>query len=397
MCCSLFFITACGINKSEVQAVVEIQEEPAAEDQSEYEESILVTDMEMKEFFEDYLSIDEESMLVLNQKPQKVNDEYWEAYRAYHSKTNEMLEKYLSEDVKRNLKNQYIHDDFQYFRFVEVNDYMITGIAEVEDALIASKVFKEGKDLYEVVVTAQADVIDLDLANKIYQWNENVGYYAKNQEAYVKIAKEIEESLDQIKVNLHYWVEIPKGDSFVIDSVKEKSNISFGLEHQVSAKNNYFVSRIPYKEEVVVREREKINQYMDSFLKREYNFYNYYRQAYDTDYETLRVVFENDLGLRNIVNIDEDTYRENFNILTIPLKDDMELLGFDFKEDINVVPHMSSSQKYPAYEVQVKTDVKFLNGDIIPYEYTYLFRFENGMISAVRYIAQKEDLLVDET
>ena len=127
-CCCLFFTAGCSGDKSLVNSDGELQQGPLVTAQVEYEKKASITDLEMKTFFEKYLRIDEEAMLILNQKPQKINEEYWAAYKSYHSKTNEMLGQYLSEKTKKKLEEQYIHDDFQYFRFVELNDYMVIGI-----------------------------------------------------------------------------------------------------------------------------------------------------------------------------------------------------------------------------------------------------------------------------
>lgn len=396
-CCCLFFITGCSRDQFFMQPVVELHEEPIVTTQIEYENETSVTDLQMKTFFEQYLSINEDTILMLNQKPKKVDEEYWAAYRSYHSKTNEILSRYLSDDTNKKLKKQYIHDNFQYFKFIEVNNYMVIGISNVEDAIIVSKSSRQENDLYEVMVTAKAKVIDLDLANDIYKWNDNLGYYIKNEAVYMENELAVKDSLDQIKMNLYYEVEVPKGEVFVVHSVKEKTNMSFGLQYQVSAKNNSFVSRIPYKEEVTAGDREKIYQYTDSFLKKEKDFYNYYKQAYHTNHETLKVVFENELRLGNIVNIQEDTYKDCFHIATIPVKDDMLSLTFDVNKDVIIETHVSSSEKHPVYEVKVKTDVILLNGDIVPYEYTYLFLFENDMISAVRFMTQNEDNKLEDT
>jgi len=396
-CSCLFFITGCNANQLFTQPVVELHEEPTAISQIEYENELSVTDLQMKTFFEHYLSINEDTILMLNQKPKKVDEEYWAAYRSYHSKTNEILSRYLSDDTNKKLKKQYIHDNFQYFKFIEVNNYMVTGISNVEDAIIVAKSSRQENDLYEVMVTAKAKVIDLDLANIIYQWDDNLGYYIKNEAVYMDNELAVKDSFDQIKINLYYQVEVPKGEVFVIHSVKEKTNMSFGLGYQVSAKNNSFVSRIPYKEEVATGDREKIHQYIDSFLKKDKDFYDYYKQAYHTNHETLEVVFGNELRLGNIVEMKEDNYKDSFHIATIPVKDDMQSLTFDVNKDVIIEPHVSSSEKHPAYEVKIKADVALLKGDIVPYEYTYLFLFENDMISAVRFMTQNENNTPENT
>jgi len=390
-CCCLFFITGCNADQFSMQPAVELHEEPIVTTQIEYENELGVTDLQMKMFFEKYLSINEDTILMLNQKPKKVDEKYWAVYRSYHSKTNQILSRYLSDDTNKKLKKQYIHDNFQYFKFIEVNNYMVIGISNVEDATIVAKSSRQANNLYEVKVTAKAKVIDLDLANNIYEWDNNLGYYIKNEEVYRDNELAIKDSLDQIKINLYYQVEVPKEGTFVVHSIKEKTNMSFGIEYQVSARNNSFVSRIPYKKEVATGDQEKIYQYMDSFLKKDKDFYDYYKQAYHTNHETLEVVFANELRLGNIIKMKEDNYKDSFHIATIPVKDNIQSLTFDVDKDVIIETHVSSSERHPVYEARVKADVALLNGDIISYEYTYLFLFENDMISSIRFITQNEN------
>lgn len=379
------------MEKASSEPVVELHELEEQAPRSEVENQGNVTNEDMKRFFTQYLTIDEEAILILNQKPQVVDSGYWEAYNAYKIKTNQILGEYLSDSAKKELEKPYIHDDFHYPRFLEINDYMVTAISNVEDAVITSRYVQNSNNVYEVMVTAIANVINVEWANKQYKWNESKGYYVENINSDLQIKQETELKTDRIKVTLNYWLVAPPKGRFEIHSVKEKSGISLGIDEQTNAKNNFFMTRVPYKDEVRDKDRQKIHQFLDSFMKQEYNFYNFYRKAHNTNYETLKTVLESDLGLMNIVKLKQEDYQSQFSPLMIPIKDDMDFLSFNAEEDIIITPHISSSEKHPVYQVEVQADVTLLKGESIPCEYSYLFIFEDDMISTVRFIALNKD------
>lgn len=344
-----------------------------------------ITDEDMQTLFATYLTIDEESILILNQKPKKIYKEYWEAYDAYQTKTNEILGQYLSAEAKEKLSKQYIHDDFHYPRFLEINDFLVTGFTEVEDATIISKYIKNNNNIYEVIVTAIAQVINRDYANEKYQWNENKGYYETDITGSLDVIEE--DAKDKVRLTLKYLVETVAGETFVVKTIKENTGIYLGIDEQTNIKNNSFVARIPYVDQVKDKDQDKIYQFLDSFMKQDYNFYNYYRKAYNTNYEMFKIALVADLSLKNIVNLKED-YQLQFSPLIIPVKDDIAFLDFDTQKDVTIETYLFSSENNPVYEVSVKTQATLVDGSMKIFEYTYLFTFENDMILSVRFINQ---------
>lgn len=387
--CCLLFLSGCSLGEVQVEQVVEMRQTVEVVE-SKVQDKEKVTEQKMKLFFDKFLSLGEETILVLNQKPKIIGNEYWSAYRTYQDKTSEILGSYLSSATKKRLEEQYIHDDFHYFRLIEINDYMITGVSGIEDVKIISKDLNNNKNIYEVMVTAKAKVLDQEIANRIYTWDTNKGYYTKKVQT-ENSQFDIDSTSDEIRIKLNYWVEISDDEILEINSVKEKSNISLGLDERLNAKNNYFIGRIPYQEEVIQKHQDKIYKFVDLFMKQEYNFYKHYEKAYNTSYDSFKTVIANDLGLKNAVTLKEKNYKDSFDPIIIPLKDNMNLLEFDVKEDVTVIPHVSSSKKYPTYEVKIKADVSLVDGKNISYEYTYLFTFEDGMISKIRFITQNQD------
>lgn len=368
--------TGCSLNETPIQLSAQLQQETT--EMVETENQVNITDEYMKKFFTQYLQIDEDTMLLVNQRPTQINDDYWSIYKGYENKTNEIIGDYLSTDAKKKLSKQYLHDDFHYPRLLEMNGYMIVSITDVEDATIISKSPREDKNIYEVMVTAKARVVDLASARKMYRWNEDRGYYTKTDSYNLEF--------DKIKIHLNYWVELHKEEELKINSVKEKNSIALGADQQVNVKNNYFISRIPFQNDITEEEQKKVHKFIEVFLKQEYNFYKHYEKAYNTNYDAIRMVLESDLGLRNIVTVKEENYTDSFNPSIIPLKDDMMLLTFASDQDVTIVPHISSSEKKPIYEVTVKADVTLINGEVVTYEYSYLFVFEDDTISSVRLI-----------
>jgi len=359
--------------------MAEIQEVAKEPINSQVDNNIQITDKDMETFFGGYLTIDEETILILNQKPKMIDSDYWEAYGAYKIKTNQILGSYLSAGAKDKLEEQYIHDDFHYPRLLEMNNDMITGFSKVEEAVIISKYVKNDYEIYEVMVTAIAHVIGMDKANERYKWDERKGYY--------DISSESIEYPDKVKVTLKYLVETVPGETFVINSVKENTGIYLGVDEQTNIKNNSFMTRVPYVDQVKNKDKEKINQFLDSFMKQDYNFYNYYRKAYSANYEMFKIALTMDLRLKNIITLKED-YQSKFNPLIIPLKDNIASLEFNVEEDVTIEPHLSSSENNPTYKVFVKAEAILVDGSAKTYEYTYLFTFENDMILSVKFINQ---------
>lgn len=348
------------------------------------EEPTKVTNEEMKIFFSEFLTINQESICLLNQKPKAINDTYWKIYSVYESEVNEIIGDYLAADAKAKLQKQYLHDDFHFPRFIEINDYMITGISNVLEANIITKRVKEETTLYEVEVTGIADVIDLDWANKKYRWNDEKGYY--RQAIFLEANDYLQEEpgKDQIKVVMNYFVEVPNEDKFTVKSVREKTNLYLGIDEKGHLKNNGFISRRPFLDTVIAGE-EVIHAFLNSFMKQDYSFYNYYRKVRETNYDLFRIVLESDLKLNNLIKLDEKDYKTQFEPSIIPLKDNMESLSFDVKEDAQITPHVSSSANRSTYQVVLEANVLLLNGQMFPYEYTYLFVLDKELrISSVR-------------
>ena len=387
--CTSLLVSSCGLkNPYEAETVVGARTMVQKSVQVEAEG---VTDQEMKVFFSKLLEIDHETLLLVNQKPQEVNDQYWGAYKSYENIVQEILGDYLAASAKSKLKKQYLHDDFHFPRFVQLNDYMITGIADVLDASITAKRKTEDSTIYEVAVLARAHVIDLDWAKKKYQWDHDKGYYG--QEIFLESGNHAaqEPGLDQIRVSMNYILQVPEGDGFTVMSLREKTGLHFGIDEKGHIKNNDFMTRLAFKDEITGEEEAVIHKFLQMFLNEDYNFYGYYRKAHGADFDTFRSVLERDLNLKKIVALSEDTYKQQFEPSIIPLKDNMESLSFDLIEDVEIRPHLSSSAKNSSYQVLLKANVTLINGSVVPYEYSYLFILDQeAKIRSVRLITQQE-------
>lgn len=387
---SLLLVAGCGKKDRSLETdsgLVEIMELEEGGGQAGEIEPISLSDQEIKEFFDHYLTLDQASILALNQKPKKIDEAYWQAYQAYEQKTNEILGSYLSVQAKNKLGKQYLHDDFHYPRFLEINDYMITGFSQVEEASIISKDVKGDHHIYEVMVTAIANVMNLDQAHNHYQWDDDKGYYIASEGPDLGY----EPGSDRIKVSLKYLLEIEPGDGFLLESVKEATGIYLGIHQQNHPSNNSFVARLPYDDQVKEQDKEKIYQFLDSFMKQDYNFYEYYRKAYETGYEMFDNALATDLSLRNVIKLTDD-YRTHFTPYIIPLKDHMASLDFNVLEDVTVEKHLSSTERLSAYQVNVAAEASLLDGRVVDYEYTYIFTFEDDRILSVKFINQEECL-----
>lgn len=391
LCSCALVNNGCNMQKTSLDSGGEPQEIVVATVSEKRDKRWRVTNEDMRALFTKYLTIDEESILILNQKPREIYQQYWEAYGAYKLKTNEILGEYLSVEAKEKLGKQYIHDDFHYPRLLEINDYLVIGFSKVEDVSIISKYIKNNNDIYEVMVTAIAQVVNRDYANEKYQWNDNKGYYETSIDGSLDVIKKE----DKIRVTLKYLVETVPGEDFEIKTIKENTGIYLGTDEQTNIQNNSFVTRIPYADQVIEKDKEKIHRFLDSFMKQDYNFYNYYRKAYHTNYEMFEIALIADLRLRNIVKLKED-YQLQFSPMIIPVKDDIAFLEFDAYENIIIETYLFSSENNPAYEVSVEAEATLVDGSSKTYEYTYLFTFENDMILSVRFINQK-DISADET
>ncbi len=389
---SIFCLLALvGCSKAVLQPTADIQEQMKPAENIKQGNKDLLLDQEMKGLFQKFLTIDQESILMLNQQPAKINRDYWEAYKNYQEKTYEILGQYLSEDMKKKLNKQYLHNDFHYPRLLELNDYMVREINELEDVTIVTR--DDDNKNYHVFITAKANVIDLEWANENYRWDEDKGYYVSPPEDVLKMMP----ADDQIKIGLNYWVTLDQGDDFKLRSIQEKSRIYLTTDQDKSAKNNYFVSRVPYLDQVASQDKEKIYGFLEIFMKQSYPYYHYYRRAYDTNYDVFKMAFLNDLGLTKFVKLKEENYQLCFKPAIIPLKDNIESICFTSSQDVMIRPHISASDKYHAYEVTLNAELTLINGEVRTDEYLYLFTFDNDMIYSVRFLTQNEKAAKEET
>ena len=126
-------------------------------------------------------------------------------------------------------------------------------------------------------------------------------------------------------------------------------------------------------------------------MKQNYNFYTYYRKASEANFDTFKIVLETDLELVDILKLDKSNYKQQFDPVIIPLKDNMDRLDFDVAKDVVIKPHVSSSAEFSAYQVVINGEVTLTGGKVTHYEYTYLFVVDKDLrIPSVRLIKQEE-------
>ena len=149
----VILISGCGnkgIYIEETNTVGEALVEEAVEVE---QEEVTLSGQNFKAFFKDYFSFSDEEILLVNQVRNHIDQNYWKHLKQnYTPLIKKKLGKYLSANLNQKLEKQFVHSEIYLPKWVQINDYAVSGQAQIENITI-----KSIKDLgesmaYEIVV-----------------------------------------------------------------------------------------------------------------------------------------------------------------------------------------------------------------------------------------------------
>jgi hypothetical protein len=404
--------TGCSNSTSstQVNSVVEVADAQQTETAQEVEK-YRPTDDDFKKFFTKYFSLSEDDILAINQRPDKVTPEYWEAYTQYEQKVVSLIGSYLTDDAKRIIKEQHLHYGFDLPKKIQLHGYVTYDPTVIEKAEILS--FRPLGDnmIYEIALTTRNKVIDVFEANRRYRWDYNKGYYVRSADnassntfsipnylskytssSYLLLQETPEDHEDEIRLIQKYWVEVAPDDSLMIEGVKEASVLEVEEQSTHVANNTKYITRIPYTDGVPPKDDLLVKTVFLKLFSQTQDFYYYYEKALNQDLETFKAVWDKSLALSTKVIIPQVTYKQAYSNIN-PYKDNIVKLEVK-EENIVVKPSLYSTQKQPRYLVYIPVKALLSNNEVMYYEYKYLTGLELG---SVEFITYQDVSVKDET
>lgn len=364
-------------------------------------EHIEVTDEMLLDLFSKYFSLTEEDMLVLNQHPTKVDENYKESYKVYAKKVQDLLGDTISDSAIIKLASNYATSDFHLPKKLELNGYVTYDVAKVEQVSIDSVQYKESTMVYEVSVTTLNKVETTAEANKKYTWDDQKGYYAQTETpnlgepafaSTIMLDANLEKSIlyaqseenDEIRLKHKYWVEVTPDKTLKVESIKEVTTINLDGNIRQKAKNTSHIERLPYYKLSSDKDQKVVRQAMESLLFQTNDFFKYYDMALDTSYQTFLDMWEKDLSLKGIVNVDAASYKNAFSKYINPYKDNIQKL-VAYTEQMTLTSSVFSTKLQPRYSVKIPVTATLVSNQPAYFVYTYQIGIENEQIEFIEF------------
>lgn len=397
-------------SSTQINAVVETDDVQQTEMMQE-SETYKPTEDDFKKFFTKYFSLSEDDILVINQKPDKITPEYWEAYTQYEQKVVSLIGSYLTDDAKKIIREQHLHYGFDLPKKIQIHGYVTFDPTVIEKVEILSYRPLGDNMVYEIALTTKNKVIDVFEANRRYRWDYNKGYYVRSADnassntfsipnylakdtsaSYLFLQETPEDHEDEIRLLQKYWVEVAPGNSLKIDSIEEASILEVDEQTAHVANNTKYITRIPYTDGVPPKDDLLVKTVFLKLFSQTPDFYYYYNKAINQDLETFKAVWDKSLGLSTKVIIPQVTYKQAYSNIN-PYKDNVAKIEVK-EENIVVQPSLHGTKKQPRYLVYIPVKVLLNNDEVQYYEYQYLTGLELGSIEFISY----QDVVVkDET
>jgi hypothetical protein len=261
-------------------------------------------------------------------------------------------------------------------RLVQVGKYIIGEKQNVQQVSIKG-ISPVGENLvYEVSVVTKSPAVVIDGANKLYEWSEEQDYYLFLQNLSIQ---------DTIKVEYTYYVEVTKGNSFKICSIKEGGFLPINKKDRKLIGNNGFIQKLAYKEEV--EDENLVIDMMYILLNQPKTFFEDWESAYEKGESFFEVLFSSHLQFKEKIIVDEK-YRVDYTQYMSPYRDGTHKVTLH-KEDIKCQPHINSTEKNPVFYISTSSTRFLQNQTKQVYECTYLVAIKEGKIKSIHFIKGK--------
>ncbi|MEE1072597.1 MAG: hypothetical protein U0L26_09495 [Cellulosilyticum sp.] len=391
----VILISGCGnkgIYIEETNTVGEALVEEAVE--VEQEEDTL-SGQNFKAFFKDYFSFSDEEILLVNQVRNHIDQNYWKHLKQnYTPLIKKKLGKYLSANLNQKLEKQFVHSEIYLPKWVQINDYAVSGQAQIENITI-----KSIKDLgesmaYEIVVETKSKCYPLPFFNNQYEWSDEVGYWTKkvsSEEKNIEIESEITNHYlfsklnnDEIKLEQSFVIITEKGKDLKIKQINQSEAWKVASEKQQQSLDTQYINRIPYRKKVWHDEAVMIQKVFNTLITFNQDDINYYNSAYDEDALAFEKMWA-DVGLGDIITIDKKHYKAAFSKAIIPNKDEVITLRRT-NEEIVCSPSVYSTKNQPRFIVTIPVETLLNNNEIVYYNYKYFVGLEDGRVEFIQFL-----------
>lgn len=398
--------TSCNTASSQTASVVETVETHPVEEEPAYKP----TDDEFKTFFTKYFSLSEDDILAVNQRPEKITQEYWDAYEVHKQKVLSLIGSYLTDEAKQIIEQQHLHYGFDLPKKLQIHSYVTFDPTVIEKAEILSYRPLGENMIYEVALTTKNKVIDVFEANRRYRWDYNKGYYVHSADnatsntfnipidlqrysssSYLLLQETPDDHEDEIRLLQKYWVEVVPDKSLKINSIKEASVLEVDERSTHVANNTKYITRLPYTDGVAPNDDLLVKTVLVRLFSQSQDFYFYFEKAYSQDLDTFKAAWDS-IGLTNKVILPRDSYMQAYANIN-PYKDN--IIKIEVKEDnITLEPSLYGTKKQPRYIVRIPVKATLSNNEVQYYEYQYLVGIELG---SVEFITYQDMVTKDET
>lgn len=347
-------------------------------------------------FIKAYFSFSDDELIKLNQMSTKIDSYYWEHLRKdYVPMFKEKMGIYLSPEVNATLENGYLQESFSLPKWVKLNEYAVSGHAEVQKIEIQGARELEDEVIYEMTIETINACYPLETFYKQYEWDEKRGYWAKRNEeleeeytanfsdaTYIYAQKPI----DQMRLKQQLSVTVKNQKELKINGLMPMTLWGTDAEDKKSFIGTQYMSRVSYKSQITNMEYQVIEKVIDQLLRLSRDERAYYHRAFESSLTSFETMWK-DKGLENEIALDE-SYRLAFPKSIIPIRDDIiELKRID---PIVCIPSVYSTKEQPRYIVDFPVEALLNNDQIVYYRYKYFVCLEKNKVEAIQFQNREE-------
>ncbi len=347
-------------------------------------------------FFRAYFSFKEEELLKLNQIRPQIDLKYWENLSEYYEPLiMNKLQDFLADEVKQALKKGYMQAALNMPKWLKINEYVVSGKAQVNHIEIASTRELGDEILYEIAVQTINRCYPIETFNETYRWNSECGYWEKRLQGEKECIEPINATIpsktsyiyskaqDKIKLKQSFWITVKKKPKLQIAKIECAQLYKGNVNEQNHLLETQHAMRMPFQKEATLKDKASINHILQMLFDLKQDDKIYYRKCY----ETSAAAFKNgwcDYLLEDQVSV-EDDYQEAFSKNLIPYQEGIWKFEID-EQEVDYQPSVYSTQNQPRFIVTLLTKALLNNEQIVYYKYQYFVGLENNKIEVIQLI-----------
>ncbi len=359
---------------------------------------------DFRPFFNALFAYNESDFMTFNQNNEISYTGYFDNLKAYKKGIKDGIGDFLSKNTLKKLDNENTKLDFDLPKKVLINDYVVNASGKIDKIEIESSRQLGEAMIYGIAVTTNNDVQkSFDFAEN-YGWSDQLGYYAAKNSgltleaidggskliSYIYANKDNVQ--DQMKMVSHYWVEVTKDDTnkktFLVEGLKQAGAFEVDINLKQKIINTEYATRVPYYNEVTDKQNILLHKVFMKLMQVPKETYYYYEKIYGSNFEYIKT-FWSDIDLGNEIAVDETMYKEAFNIIINPYKDNITSLALNDRT-ISIVPSIYSTKLQPTFVVTLPVKALLKDNSVVYYNYKYFVSTEDNKVEAIQFIKVEE-------